>query len=652
MAQQLSPWLEGAYGWSFGESGWNSGMDQNLLKFSFMFDRNVDGIVDALPSPMNGKAYFLNTDNRLYFAVGTAWYSSPTPKWSIVTLRTNGETYQFNGASLVKIPAPTEVSSRLVKIEAEIATLGTAAYEDVGYFATQAGLDLTAAQANNYTDSSLLPLSTKLSKYVSPFDYGAVGNFITDDTAAVAAAIAAAKSQRKPLLLDGDFAVTQAVIDSANGLTIISAGTLTGLGGGAYEAVLVIKNSADVTHTGRLVISGSYNTGYSAGAALYTDNGTQCSTLELHGISFAGCQRTWAIGRESEPDALISEITISGGYAYGCPGGPVVVGTQTVVNFVSPQLITGINGGSGTWLTLDRICLTNKGASITITGGEALIVDVSTGLLFDMQPVGGSSIGNQYGSLYIQGTTIEAASQLCQFRNPSAVTGLASGRGILWMSGCPGFHSQDTAPFIQASDDFTGRIVIEPNNISCPLDRTQPNIGVGAALCDIWVKDNSFGRGFIAGDSGVQGGKLHRTYRDILRAANSNNQSFTANVQSTIVWTAAEQGVDLTRDSARYNITTGKFTVGPEGLKDASMFIKIRLSSLSASANFAVYANDTFLTGSPQYGGDGLTGIHQCSIPLGNLSAGTVLDIRLTATATCTMNFGVFETMIISGRTM
>jgi GH24 family phage-related lysozyme (muramidase) len=27
MTQQQSPWVEGAYGWSFGEGGWNVGMD-------------------------------------------------------------------------------------------------------------------------------------------------------------------------------------------------------------------------------------------------------------------------------------------------------------------------------------------------------------------------------------------------------------------------------------------------------------------------------------------------------------------------------------------------------------------------------------------------------------------------------------------------
>lgn len=74
-------------------------------------------------------------------------------------------------------------------------------------------------------------LWAKLSEAVSPFDHGAVGNFVNDDTLAVQAAINEAMTRRVPLLLNGDFAVTQAVISDASGRTILSGGTLTGLGG-------------------------------------------------------------------------------------------------------------------------------------------------------------------------------------------------------------------------------------------------------------------------------------------------------------------------------------------------------------------------------------------------------------------------------------
>lgn len=101
MTQQTSPFLEGKYGWASGESGWNFGMDENLLKFSYLFDKNIDEVVSTLPSVVNGKAYFNTTDNRVHFAVGSIYYSTPVPKWFVVTLRSTGDRYQFDGTSLI-----------------------------------------------------------------------------------------------------------------------------------------------------------------------------------------------------------------------------------------------------------------------------------------------------------------------------------------------------------------------------------------------------------------------------------------------------------------------------------------------------------------------------------------------------------------------
>lgn len=152
MSQQLSPWLEGAYGWNYGESGWNSGMDQNLLKFSFMFDRNIDNIVSTLPPAVNGQAHYNTADNRIYFAVGTSYYSTPIPKWFIVSLRGSGESYQYNGTSLVQIPNNSSLSSRLNAVEVTISSLGTAAFQPSTAFATPSALAVASAQANSYTD--------------------------------------------------------------------------------------------------------------------------------------------------------------------------------------------------------------------------------------------------------------------------------------------------------------------------------------------------------------------------------------------------------------------------------------------------------------------------------------------------------------------
>lgn len=153
MTQQLSPWVEGAYGWNFGEGGWNTGMDSNLLKFSFLFDRNVDSIVASLPPAVNGQAHYLTTDNRLYFAVGTTYYSTSVPKWFTIILRDTGATWQFNGSTLEEIDSLLTIDSRLDSVELAISSLGSASLEDVGFFASQSALDVAVADSANYTDT-------------------------------------------------------------------------------------------------------------------------------------------------------------------------------------------------------------------------------------------------------------------------------------------------------------------------------------------------------------------------------------------------------------------------------------------------------------------------------------------------------------------
>ena len=128
MTQQTLPFVEGKYGWLLGESNWNLGMDENLVKFSFLFDRNVDGVVASLPAAVNGQAYFLTTDNRLYFAAGGQFYSSPTPKWFVFQLRGSGQYYQWNGTALNTVPSPAETDTRLDAVE--LAVVANTAYTD------------------------------------------------------------------------------------------------------------------------------------------------------------------------------------------------------------------------------------------------------------------------------------------------------------------------------------------------------------------------------------------------------------------------------------------------------------------------------------------------------------------------------------------
>lgn len=160
MAQQTSPFIEGKYGWSFGESGWNGGMDENLLKFSYLFDKNVDGVVSSLPLPSNGKAYFLTTDNRLYYVVNGTYSSSPCPMWFVFNDRTTGNTYQFNGTTAVQVQNSNQLEGRITDLETDFDSLGTAAFEDVESFISPAQLSL----ALEYEREDLVDSANTLSK--------------------------------------------------------------------------------------------------------------------------------------------------------------------------------------------------------------------------------------------------------------------------------------------------------------------------------------------------------------------------------------------------------------------------------------------------------------------------------------------------------
>ena len=143
MTQQTSPFIEGKYGWDLGESNWNLGMDDNLVKYSYLFDRNLDGIVASLPPIVNGTAYFNTTDDRVYFAAGGVFYSSPVPKWFEFTLRTTGETYQFDGATLNLVPSNAVLDARVTTLELTVKYFGNytalRAYSGAGLYANLTG---------------------------------------------------------------------------------------------------------------------------------------------------------------------------------------------------------------------------------------------------------------------------------------------------------------------------------------------------------------------------------------------------------------------------------------------------------------------------------------------------------------------------------
>lgn len=179
MPQKTSPFLEGKWGWDLGEDLWNTGADENWLKFSYMFDSNVDGIVSSLPPAVNGTAYFNTVDNRFYFVVDGTYYSSPCPKWFVFVIRTTGETYQFNGTNPVQIETNSSLSGRVSDVESDLEEI----HGDNGADTIGVSLSLAGSISRSIQDFAKDFLPT------IEF-FGGKGDYVTDNLLPVALAIA------------------------------------------------------------------------------------------------------------------------------------------------------------------------------------------------------------------------------------------------------------------------------------------------------------------------------------------------------------------------------------------------------------------------------------------------------------------------------
>lgn len=258
MTQQTSPFIEGKFGWALGESNWNLGMDENLLKFSYLFDRNIDGIVSSLPAPVNGEAYFNTTDNRIYYAVNGVFSSTPVPKWFEITLRTSGDNYVFNGSALVLSNFVTE---------ADLAA--TTGADLVGYMGrTQAEKNADFISVKDYGaigDGTYHPLSEE---YGSLAAAQLVYPFVTNlsqslDWAGIQAAVNTGKQAYAP---SGKYYVTDTIV-------AVRGGGLFGDGVDRWDAIF----NSDTSFQGNFKKEDSRGTHlymYGAGAKTYSQERT------------------------------------------------------------------------------------------------------------------------------------------------------------------------------------------------------------------------------------------------------------------------------------------------------------------------------------------------------------------------------------------
>lgn len=487
---------------------------------------------------------------------------------------------------------------------------------------------------------------------VTPFQFGAVGNGSTDDTAAVQAAINYAIATSKNLWLEANFAVSKVTLATTGGLTIYGAGNLIGLGASALEAVLVIKNIADVTINGRLGVGATYNTNYACGVAIYTDNVTAAQVMNLN-LTVTGAQVGFKFGRTTEPEGIVSELMVSGLSTYGCPTPVEINGFETVVNFVGCTIRSDLGSNPGGWSALPRIGIHNIGGAVIQTCGELLMTDTTAGALIKMEPITDAVNGNQYGTTVINGVAVESASQYAVIANPGAIGSLVAGRGLLKFANCIGAHTQDAFTMISAAADFTGRIdVAGGNNFYAIPARTQPNITCAGTACDVYVDDYSFGQNFQQGLKSFQGGILHFTDRLVARMSGCSGAVAGAGVAVPLAWASYTNTIDTQRYSTFYASGTGIFTVPPGGLKSVRVIFNQRVTATTQVLDSAIYINGALAhPGVTMLGGATASGWTRMEAALGDLAAGTTIQGNLFLTGgASTFNGAGLDSMSIFAR--
>lgn len=163
MVSTTSPYSGIEYGWDYGEDGWNSGMDLNLLRLSFLDKHYIDAVVGELPSdPAEGYSCLLTTDNLVYFYVNGEWMFVDLPEG--YEFNTAGqERYSRVPAGIIEIPSTEAVYDRVVSVEADVSvvtdTVRTHTLEIEDLQQTTGGIEEDASNLSVTSDDETKELS-------------------------------------------------------------------------------------------------------------------------------------------------------------------------------------------------------------------------------------------------------------------------------------------------------------------------------------------------------------------------------------------------------------------------------------------------------------------------------------------------------------
>lgn len=429
-------------------------------------------------------------------------------------------------------------------------------------------------------------VAARLSDFVIPQNFGALANGINDDSASIVLAATYAAANNRPLLFTGNYGINKLTLTGINGLTIHWDATFTGIASTTQTCVVEFLTCSNIYATGNLNINGNYNTNYTVGLWIHSPTASQF--MNLSNISVGGCKIAYRFGDPSYVDAIISEITMNGGHTFGCPSICDLYGTQTLVSVHGVNWSADFGSGSGSWLTLPTVGVSVNGSYISFHGGEVLMTSITGGVLFESKPITSISYDNRYGSILVNGSTVETASPLARAVNPNSVA-VAAGTGNLNFQSCTGFHSQNLAAFISTNLDYTGLVKVKNNKFFCSVARTGSNYNIscsGNAIVD--CDENSFYTNFMPWISGISGGVV-RGQNGMMLYKNASQAIAAASWVQITASGAANQGL------RGGSVGSSNFTAPMYGIYHIEFGAYGSSSTVASSFTVAIYLNGSII---------------------------------------------------------
>ena len=433
--------------------------------------------------------------------------------------------------------------------------------------------------------------------------FGAVGDGVTDDTAAILAAYTYCKSTtlhyglRFPAgkyLTRSQFVFTDFYFGTMQmeGAAFIGASESA-----SYDAVFKVVNAINAKITGAwTATASSIETGPANNPNLY-ENGAFFTAapggaieptkgiiafVDVYGLKSTRVACGLKVGEKAN-DAQVAEITFHGYMSPYCPKAITVGGSQTVVNLNGCIL----SSNPAPFLTApDYKTVKMDGGYINMVGGELAYHSDNTGPAVLMMPAESVLYGNPYPQIYLSGVLIETSAPFAKIENPDALSAPASYLSQISLVACGGYSGDlpSGSAFISVDDaSYSGKITIDE---SCNFYRTLTAGTRAGATINCSTAPNakvSVGRrafdtatGYLPWMQGVSGGQLLHG-QELAIMAYANASSYTSPGSKNVVFNTVENTGNYARYQSMLNTTTGVLTLSstpPSALRvEASVLV-------------------------------------------------------------------------------